>query len=163
MIRLLPRDRGLLDIRRLGLSERDESTLERLLDLPHGMIVITGPTGSGKTTTLATMLSILNQPSRKILTIEDPVEYAFITAFLQRALSDCLPSRTVRQPCIVTPPRCRLAWGRIEAASDPPPWHHGSTGYGARISTDFRAGVIQNDASDDVAAFGHRCRDQRHL
>ena len=75
VIRLLPRDRGLLDIRRLGLSTHDEATLERLLDLPHGMIVITGPTGSGKTTTLATMLTILNQPTRKILTIEDPVEY----------------------------------------------------------------------------------------
>ena len=47
----------------------------RLLALPHGMIIITGPTGSGKTTTLATMLSILNDTSRKILTIEDPVEY----------------------------------------------------------------------------------------
>ena len=43
--------------------------------LPHGMIVVTGPTGSGKTTTLATMLSILNESTRKILTIEDPVEY----------------------------------------------------------------------------------------
>ena len=49
--------------------------LTRLLKLPHGMIVVTGPTGSGKTTTLATMLSILNEPTRKILTIEDPVEY----------------------------------------------------------------------------------------
>jgi general secretion pathway protein E len=75
VIRLLPRDRGLLDIVKLGLSSRDEATLRRLLDLPHGMIVITGPTGSGKTTTLATMLSILNAPTRKILTIEDPVEY----------------------------------------------------------------------------------------
>ena len=46
-----------------------------MLDLPHGMIAVTGPTGSGKTTTLATMLSALNLPSRKILTIEDPVEY----------------------------------------------------------------------------------------
>ncbi len=49
--------------------------LKKLLALPHGMIVITGPTGSGKTTTLATMLSMLNETSRKILTIEDPVEY----------------------------------------------------------------------------------------
>src|SRR5262249_57955653 len=75
VIRLLPRDRGLLDIAKLGLLSKDETTLKRLLDLPHGMIIITGPTGSGKTTTLATMLSILNQPTRKILTIEDPVEY----------------------------------------------------------------------------------------
>lgn len=75
VIRLLPRDRGLLDIVKLGLSPKDERTLLHLLDLPHGMVIITGPTGSGKTTSLATMLSILNEPSRKILTIEDPVEY----------------------------------------------------------------------------------------
>jgi len=75
VLRLLPRDRGLLELVRLGLSENDESRMKRLLSLPHGMIIITGPTGSGKTTTLATMLSILNQPTRKILTIEDPVEY----------------------------------------------------------------------------------------
>jgi general secretion pathway protein E len=75
VLRLLQQDRGLLDVARLGLSASDEKTLQRLLALPHGMIVITGPTGSGKTTTLATMLSLLNDPSRKILTIEDPVEY----------------------------------------------------------------------------------------
>nr|WP_253572026.1 ATPase, T2SS/T4P/T4SS family [Bradyrhizobium japonicum] len=75
VIRLLPRDRGLLEMGKLGLAARDERAMTRLLAMPHGMIVITGPTGSGKTTTLATMLSILNEPTRKILTIEDPVEY----------------------------------------------------------------------------------------
>jgi general secretion pathway protein E len=75
VIRLLARDRGLLDLGKIGLVARDEATLRRLLTLPHGLILITGPTGSGKTTTLATMLSILNEPTRKILTIEDPVEY----------------------------------------------------------------------------------------
>jgi general secretion pathway protein E len=75
VLRLLPKDRGLLDIGKLGMSSTDEARITRLLGLPHGMIVITGPTGSGKTTTLATMLSILNDTSRKILTIEDPVEY----------------------------------------------------------------------------------------
>ena len=75
VLRLLPRDRGLLDIPKLGLSASDERRLRHLLDLPSGMIAVTGPTGSGKTTTLATMLSALNSPSRKILTIEDPVEY----------------------------------------------------------------------------------------
>src|SRR3984893_2849207 len=74
-VRLLPRDRGLLELSKLGLSSGDESTLRHLLALPHGMIVITGPTGSGKTTTLAPMLSILNETSLKILTIENPVEY----------------------------------------------------------------------------------------
>jgi len=75
VIRLLPRDRGLLEIPKLGLLAGDEGKLTRLLALPHGMIVVTGPTGSGKTTTLATMLSVLNESTRKILTIEDPVEY----------------------------------------------------------------------------------------
>jgi len=75
VMRLLPKDRGLLDIAKLGMANADETRVTRLLALPHGMIVITGPTGSGKTTTLATMLSILNDTSRKILTIEDPVEY----------------------------------------------------------------------------------------
>jgi general secretion pathway protein E len=65
----------LLDLAKLGLSDEDEGRMKHLLSLPHGMIIITGPTGSGKTTTLATMLSILNQPTCKILTIEDPVEY----------------------------------------------------------------------------------------
>jgi general secretion pathway protein E len=75
VIRLLPKDRGLLSVEKLGFSPHDESTLRRMLALPHGMIIICGPTGSGKTTTLATALSILNEPTRKILTIEDPVEY----------------------------------------------------------------------------------------
>jgi general secretion pathway protein E len=75
VIRILPKDRGLLVIEKLGFLRHDETKIRRLLTAPHGMIVITGPTGSGKTTTLATALSILNEPSRKILTVEDPVEY----------------------------------------------------------------------------------------
>jgi general secretion pathway protein E len=75
VLRLLPKNRSLLDIGKLGMAGTDEAKISRLLKLPHGMIIITGPTGSGKTTTLATMLSILNDTSRKILTIEDPVEY----------------------------------------------------------------------------------------
>jgi general secretion pathway protein E len=75
VIRILPKERGLLVVDKLGFASADETKLRRLLKLPHGMIVITGPTGSGKTTTLATILSILNEPIRKILTIEDPVEY----------------------------------------------------------------------------------------
>ncbi|MCC7348061.1 MAG: type II/IV secretion system protein, partial [Variibacter sp.] len=75
VIRLLPKDRGLLDVARLGMSGADQERLGRLLALPHGMIVVTGPTGSGKTTSLATMLTTLNDSTRKILTVEDPVEY----------------------------------------------------------------------------------------
>src|ERR1700728_2980331 len=75
VIRILPKDRGLLVVEKLGFSSADDTTLRRLLKMPHGMIIITGPTRGGKTTTLATILSILNEPVRKILTIEDPVEY----------------------------------------------------------------------------------------
>ncbi len=75
VLRILPKDRSQLVASRLGLSARDDATLRRLITLPHGMIVITGPTGSGKTTSLATILSMLNTPDRKVLTVEDPVEY----------------------------------------------------------------------------------------
>ncbi|WP_027534682.1 GspE/PulE family protein [Bradyrhizobium sp. WSM3983] len=75
VIRLLPRDRALLSVDKLGFLAGDQTKLRRTLALPHGMIIVTGPTGSGKTTTLATVLSLLNEPTRKILTIEDPVEY----------------------------------------------------------------------------------------
>lgn len=75
VLRLLSKNRSLLDISKLGMVNTDESKISALLKLPHGMIIITGPTGSGKTTTLATMLHILNDTSRKILTVEDPVEY----------------------------------------------------------------------------------------
>ena len=66
---------SVLEIPKLGLSNTDQSKVRRLLALPHGIVVNTGPTGSGKTTTLATMLTALNDTTRKILTIEDPVEY----------------------------------------------------------------------------------------
>ncbi len=75
VLRLLARDRSLVDVSKLGFSSADERKVRRAIDFPHGMIIITGPTGSGKTTTLATMLSMLNTPARKILTIEDPIEY----------------------------------------------------------------------------------------
>ncbi|MFL5258808.1 MAG: GspE/PulE family protein, partial [Hyphomicrobiales bacterium] len=63
------------EIDKLGLSRRDEKILRTQASLSHGMIVVTGPTGSGKTTTLAAVLSLLNDRERKIVTIEDPVEY----------------------------------------------------------------------------------------
>jgi general secretion pathway protein E len=75
VIRLLPRDRGLLAIEKLGFRAGDETRIRRALGAPNGMIVVTGPTGSGKTTTLATLLGALNTPAVKILTIEDPIEY----------------------------------------------------------------------------------------
>jgi type II secretory ATPase GspE/PulE/Tfp pilus assembly ATPase PilB-like protein len=64
VIRLLARDRGLLDLSKIGLVARDEATLRRLLTLPHGLILITGPTGSGKTTTLETIRQGRSLPSK---------------------------------------------------------------------------------------------------
>lgn len=75
VMRILQRDGALIDLEGLGLKGRDAEALHHLLDHPHGMIVVAGPTGSGKTTTLAAALSRLNDPGRKIVTIEDPVEY----------------------------------------------------------------------------------------
>jgi general secretion pathway protein E len=59
----------------LGLDARDTAALKAAIQSPNGLLVVTGPTGSGKTTTLAAVLSKLNEPSRKLVTIEDPVEY----------------------------------------------------------------------------------------
>nr|WP_244427145.1 ATPase, T2SS/T4P/T4SS family [Methyloferula stellata] len=75
VIRLLRKGSGLVTLNQIGLLPRDESILRSALRLPFGMIIVTGPTGSGKTTTLAGSLAELNEPTRKILTIEDPVEY----------------------------------------------------------------------------------------
>ncbi len=75
VIRILP-SQVLLDLNKIGFSPEDLKTIERLLQKPHGIILITGPTGSGKTTTLYTCLSRLNRKEVKIISIEDPVEYA---------------------------------------------------------------------------------------
>jgi len=75
VVRLLRKGSGLVSMTQIGLSPRDEKIIRSALQLPFGMIIVTGPTGSGKTTTLAASLAELNEPTRKILTIEDPVEY----------------------------------------------------------------------------------------
>lgn len=75
VLRILLRDSRLLDLGRIGMNMADQQRFEALLAEPHGVVVVTGPTGSGKTTTLATAISMLNDPGRKIVTVEDPVEY----------------------------------------------------------------------------------------
>ena len=75
VVRLLRKGSSLVALDRIGLPERGEAILRRTLQAPFGMIIVTGPTGSGKTTTLAASLALINEPSRKILTVEDPVEY----------------------------------------------------------------------------------------
>jgi type II secretory ATPase GspE/PulE/Tfp pilus assembly ATPase PilB-like protein len=75
-LRLLARDTRLLDLEDLGLLRRDLNQLLSFLNSPSGLILVTGPTGSGKTTTLYAALTYLNNGERKINTIEDPIEYA---------------------------------------------------------------------------------------
>jgi len=75
VVRLLRKGSGLVSMAQIGFSTRDEKIIRSALQLPFGMIIVTGPTGSGKTTTLAASLAELNVPTRKILTIEDPIEY----------------------------------------------------------------------------------------
>ena len=75
VVRLLRKGAGLVALDQIGLGARDEAILRKALHAPFGMVIVTGPTGSGKTTTLAASLAVINEPTRKILTVEDPVEY----------------------------------------------------------------------------------------
>ncbi len=75
VLRLLQKDAAIFDLDKVGLLPDTRADLERLFSLPHGMILVVGPTGSGKTTTLYCIMNILNAEFRKIITIEDPVEY----------------------------------------------------------------------------------------
>jgi general secretion pathway protein E len=75
VVRLLRRGSSFVALDQIGLAQRDDEILRSSLQAPFGMIIVTGPTGSGKTTTLAASLAVINEPKRKILTIEDPIEY----------------------------------------------------------------------------------------
>ena len=76
-IRILDRDESVFDLKKSGMSEDDVKKFMGMITLPHGAIVITGPTGSGKTTTLYASLNRISDIAKKIYTIEDPVEYRF--------------------------------------------------------------------------------------
>lgn len=75
VMRILDRDRVALDFAALGIAGTDRAALLSIINRPHGIVLVTGPTGSGKTTTLYTALAGLSTPDRKIITVEDPVEY----------------------------------------------------------------------------------------
>jgi type II secretion system protein E len=75
VMRLLRQNSKLRGLRDLGMDTREVNCFKRVLELPHGIILVTGPTGSGKTSTLYTALNAINDSVRKIITIEDPVEY----------------------------------------------------------------------------------------
>ncbi|MBT8762580.1 type II secretion system ATPase GspE [Desulfohalobiaceae bacterium Ax17] len=75
VLRLLEKGARLLALNDIGLNEHNLTQLKQLLTLSHGIILVTGPTGSGKTTTLYSALNHINSPGKNILTIEDPIEY----------------------------------------------------------------------------------------
>ena len=75
VMRLLDKDNIKVGVKQLGLGERDFKVFTGLIKRPNGILLVTGPTGSGKTTTLYAALNALNRPDRKIITAEDPVEY----------------------------------------------------------------------------------------
>ncbi len=75
VLRLLDKQAGRLDLVGLGMSERDQGIIDELIHKPHGILLVTGPTGSGKTTTLYAALERINDLTRNILTVEDPIEY----------------------------------------------------------------------------------------
>lgn len=75
VMRLLDKQAGQLNLKQLGMNELHLGMMQDLVKLPHGIILVTGPTGSGKTTTLYAALEAINERSRNIMTIEDPIEY----------------------------------------------------------------------------------------
>jgi general secretion pathway protein E len=75
VLRLLDKQAGRLDLAHLGMSDEDQAVMDKLIHRPHGILLVTGPTGSGKTTTLYAALERINDSTRNILTVEDPVEY----------------------------------------------------------------------------------------
>ena len=75
VLRLLEKEAGRLDLQHLGMSEPVMQQFDQLIAQPHGIVLVTGPTGSGKTTTLYAALTRLNSPATNILTVEDPIEY----------------------------------------------------------------------------------------
>ncbi len=75
VLRLLDKQAGRLDLAALGMDEMAMQTMDKLIHKPHGIILVTGPTGSGKTTTLYAALECINDNTRNIMTIEDPIEY----------------------------------------------------------------------------------------
>ena len=76
VIRILDRNSYKREKKGLGLSRSDESKLDRIIGSPYGIILVTGPTGSGKSTTLYTILNEINKENKNIITVEDPVEYS---------------------------------------------------------------------------------------
>jgi len=82
VMRILDREQGFIPVDKLGLSERDVRIVKKAIQAPHGLILISGPTGSGKSTTLYSMLAELDREHKNVLSLEDPIEY-YIDGIIQ--------------------------------------------------------------------------------
>ena len=113
MLRLLDKQAGRLDLTSLGMDDQSLFKMDELIHKPHGIILVTGPTGSGKTTTLYAALERINDNSRNIMTVEDPIEY-FIDGIGQTQVNtkvemrpgnrrDCGSSQLDRTPGVINP------------------------------------------------------------
>jgi type II secretory ATPase GspE/PulE/Tfp pilus assembly ATPase PilB-like protein len=87
VLRVLDREKSIIQLNRMGLAEETQSKLKLMMARPEGIMIVTGPTGSGKTTTLYSMLSHLNTESVNIMTLEDPVEYP-VTMMRQTSVNE---------------------------------------------------------------------------
>jgi MSHA biogenesis protein MshE len=98
VMRLLNQSAELLSLTQMGMQKKMLTELRKIMSAPHGLLLITGPTGSGKTTTLYSMLTELNTPDVKIITVEDPVEYRLprITQVQIQPIIDLTFSRVLR-------------------------------------------------------------------
>ena len=75
VMRILDKESLSIGLPQLGFFSDDQALFERMINMPDGIFLVTGPTGSGKSTTLYSALNVINKPDRKIITVEDPVEY----------------------------------------------------------------------------------------
>ena len=125
-LRLLDKESLKPGLSELGFFPEDESAIERFLSLPHGVILVTGPTGSGKTTTLYSCLNYLNKSDRKIITVEDPVEYqlaginqAQVRSEIGMTFAAGLRAMLRQAPNIIMVGEIRI-WKRWKSPSTPP-------------------------------------------
>jgi type II secretory ATPase GspE/PulE/Tfp pilus assembly ATPase PilB-like protein len=123
-IRLLDRDTNLLPLDRLGMTARQLDVYRAMLEQPGGMILLTGPTGSGKTVTLYASLAHLNDGYRKIHTIEDPIEYA-IEGLRQSAVNNAIdlgPAELLRGVLRQAPDAVMIGEARDDATAQTAAW-----------------------------------------
>ncbi len=99
VMRLLDQNNSIKTLDQLGMPQYQLDTFRRIIHKPHGLVLVTGPTGSGKTTTLYSALNELNTPQRKIITIEDPVEYRLSRISQVQVNNRSATRKPVKSPC----------------------------------------------------------------